>query len=66
VVDTPPQGHLANDLPPQTSVFAPDYKPEEIAEIAEKLRQAAGLPKQPTGDVAPEGRVAKLVDKLTP
>jgi hypothetical protein len=33
-------------------VFAPDYAPEEIAEIATKLRQSAGLPKEPTGLVA--------------
>ena len=37
------------------AVFAPDYAPEEIAEIAEKLRQAAGLPKEPTGVVASNG-----------
>jgi hypothetical protein len=40
------------DLPPQPAVFAPDYAPEEIAEIATKLRQRAGLPKEPTGLVA--------------
>jgi hypothetical protein len=33
-------------------VFAPDYAPEEIAEIAEKLRLKAGLSKTPTGEVA--------------
>ena len=33
-------------------MFAPDYAPEEIAEIARKLRNAAGLPKEPTGVVA--------------
>jgi Mn-containing catalase len=52
VEDGPPEGALANDLPPQPAVFAPDYAPEEIAEIAVKLRQAAGLPKEPTGAVA--------------
>jgi hypothetical protein len=31
------------------AVFAPDYAPEEISEIAEKLRQSTGLPKEPTG-----------------
>ena len=31
------------DLPAQEGVFAPDYEPEEIAEIARKLRKAAGL-----------------------
>ena len=52
VVDEPPEGALAYDLPAQPAVFAPDYAPEEIAEIAKKLRQAAGLPKEPTGAVA--------------
>jgi hypothetical protein len=33
-------------------VFAPDYAPEEIAEIAAKLRKQAGLSKEPTGVVA--------------
>jgi len=33
-------------------VFAPSVDPGEIAEIAQQLRQAAGLPKQPTGAVA--------------
>ena len=40
------------DLPPQPAVFAPDYEPEDIAEVAAKLREAAGLPKKPTGVVA--------------
>ncbi len=31
------------DLPAQTDVFAPGYAVEEIAEIAERLRQQAGL-----------------------
>jgi Mn-containing catalase len=35
VADQPPEGALPNDLPPQTAVFAPDYEPEEIKEIAE-------------------------------
>ena len=45
---------IATELPPpsQPAVFAPDYAPEEIAEIARKLREAAGLPKEPTGAVA--------------
>jgi Mn-containing catalase len=47
-----PDGAPAHDLPPQPAVFAPDYAPEEIARIAQKLRQKAGLPKQPTGVVA--------------
>ena len=52
VVDEAPEGFPAHDLPAQPAVFAPDYAPEEIAEIAEKLRKQAGLPKQPTGEVA--------------
>ena len=52
VVDGPPEGALANDLPPQTAVFAPDYAPEEISEIAARLREEAGLSKKPTGEVA--------------
>jgi Mn-containing catalase len=52
VVDEAPEGVPAYDLPSQPAVFAPDYAPEEIAAIAEKLRQQAGLPKSPTGEVA--------------
>src|SRR4051794_1339446 len=44
-----PEGAPAHDLPPQPAVFAPDYAPEEIREIAAKLRERAGLPKEPTG-----------------
>ena len=47
-----PEGALAHDLPPQAEVFAPDYAPEEIAEIAQKLRKKAGLPDKVTGIVA--------------
>ena len=42
VIDEAPEGFPPNDLPPQDDVFAPDYAPEEIAEIAQKLRKAAG------------------------
>src|SRR4051812_32234128 len=68
VVDHPPEGALPNDLPPQPAVFAPDYAPEEIREIAQRLREAAGLPKEPTGEVAnePSSLVGKVADKLTP
>jgi Mn-containing catalase len=68
VVDHPPEGALANDLPPQPAVFAPDYAPEEIREIAQRLREAAGLPKEPTGEVAngPSSLVGRVADKLTP
>jgi manganese catalase len=67
VVDHPPEGALANDLPPQPAVFAPDYAPEEIKEIAQRLREQAGLPKEPTGEVAngPSGLVGKVADKLS-
>jgi Mn-containing catalase len=66
VVDEAPEGALPNDLPPQTAVFAPDYHPEEISEIAARLRSSAGLPKQPTGQVAEgPGLVDKVKEKLT-
>ena len=52
VVDDAPEGVPAFDLPPQEGVFAPDYAPEEVAEIARRLREAAGLPDEPTGVVA--------------
>src|SRR3954467_13623244 len=61
VVDHAPEGAPPVDLPPETDVFAPDYAPEEIAQIAEKLRQSVGLPKTPTGVVANNG--GGLVDK---
>jgi Mn-containing catalase len=47
-----PEGAPAHDLPPQPAVFAPGPEPEEIRQIAMRLREAAGLPKQPTGEVA--------------
>jgi hypothetical protein len=37
------------------AVFAPGPDPEEISQIPAKLRDAAGLPKQPTGVVAQDG-----------
>lgn len=49
-----PEGAPAHDLPPQPDVFAPSYSPEEIVEIAAKLREQAGLPKQPLGEVSKE------------
>ena len=52
VEDEAPEGAPAFDLPSQPAVFAPDYAPEEIAKIAEKLRTDAGLSKAPTGVVA--------------
>jgi Mn-containing catalase len=67
VSDEMPEGAPPFDLPPQPALFAPDYAPEEIAEIAKKLRTDAGLPEQPTGIVAndPSGIVGKVKDKLT-
>jgi Mn-containing catalase len=47
-----PEGALAYDLPEQPAVFAPGPEAGEIEEIAQKLREAAGLPKNPTGEVA--------------
>jgi Mn-containing catalase len=46
-----PEGALAYDLPEQPAVFAPGPEMGEIEEIAQKLREAAGLPKEPTGEV---------------
>jgi Mn-containing catalase len=63
VVDEAPKGALPHDLPPQPAVFAPDYAPEEIKEIAAKLRKKAGLPDEPLGKVADPGN-GSLVDKV--
>ena len=65
VIDDAPEGVPAFDLPSQPAVFAPDYAPEEIAEIAAKLRSKAGLPKEPTGEVA-NGRASASSDRKTP
>jgi len=43
VEDGHPEGVAPNDPPPEPAVFAPDYKPEEIAEIAAKLKKKAGI-----------------------
>ena len=51
-MDDAPEGFPAFDLPAQEGVFAPGYAPEEISEIARKLRKAAGLGDEPTGVVA--------------
>ena len=63
----PPEGAPPYDLPSQPAVFAPDYAPEEIAEIAQKLRKAAGLPDEPIGEFANggDGVMGKVKDKLT-
>src|SRR4051812_8199498 len=67
VIDEAPEGFPPYDLPPEPDVFAPDYAPEEIQEIAQKLRKAAGLPDHVTGIVANngDGLVSKVKDKLT-
>src|ERR687898_669630 len=67
VEDQMPEGFPPMDLPPQPAVFAPDYHPEDIAEVAAKLREAAGLPKKPTGVVAndPSGVVKTVKEKLS-
>jgi Mn-containing catalase len=62
VVDDAPEGFAPFDLPAQEGVFAPDYAPEEIAEIARKLRVAAGLPDEPTGIVANDSK--GVMDKV--
>ena len=62
VVDQAPEGFPPFDLPAQEGVFAPDYAPEEIAEIARKLRQTAGLSDEPTGVVANDSK--GVVDKV--
>jgi Mn-containing catalase len=51
VVDEAPEGVPPTDLPAQPAVFAPDYAPEEIAEIAQRLRREAGLPERPEAEV---------------
>jgi Mn-containing catalase len=67
VADNAPEGFPPMDLPPQEGVFAPDYAPEEIAEIARKLRNAAGLSDEPTGVVANDtnGVMSKVKDAIT-
>ena len=59
VVDEAPEGVPAHDLPSQPAVFAPDYAPEEIAAIAEKLRKQAGLPNRAHG----RGRKRKRIGR---
>jgi Mn-containing catalase len=67
VVDEAPEGVPPYDLPAQPDVFAPDYAPEEIAQIAQKLRKAAGLPDHVTGIVANDngGLIGKVKEKLS-
>jgi manganese catalase len=63
VVERAPEGALPRDLPSQPAVFAPDYAPDEIAEIARKLRTQAGLPREATGTVASSPRRTKTAAK---
>ena len=70
VVDEAPEGVPPMDLPAQPDVFAPDYAPEEISEIAAKLRKAAGMSENASGVVANDGGngqgiVDKVVDKVS-
>jgi hypothetical protein len=67
VVDDAPEGYPPFDLPAQEGVFAPDFAPEEISEIARKLRNAAGLPDEPTGVVANDtkGVMDKVKDAVS-
>jgi Mn-containing catalase len=62
VIDHAPEGVPPVDLPSEPDAFAPDYAPEEIAEIAKKLRVQAGLPEIPTGVVANDTN--GVVDKV--
>src|SRR5918994_762798 len=43
VADGAPEGFPWPEAPPEPDVFAPDYAPDDIAEIAQKLRKDAGL-----------------------
>ena len=65
VIDEAPEGFPPMDLPSQPDVFAPDYAPEEISEIAARLRKAAGMSEQPSGVVAnPDGNGQGIVGKV--
>jgi len=67
VVDDAPEGVPPMDLPSQPDVFAPDYAPEEISQIATRLRTSAGMSEEPSGEVAQDGGgvVDKVKDALT-
>ena len=43
VADEAPEGFPWPEAPPEPDVFAPDYAPDDIAEIAQRLRKDAGL-----------------------
>jgi len=67
VVDEIPEGFAPHDLPAQPDVFAPSYSPEEISEIAAKLRKDAGLGDETLGVVADDrSRFERAADKITP
>ena len=71
VVDGPPEGAPVPEAPVQPAVFAPDYAPEEIAEIADRLRKQAGIAKTPEQQPAANGggiagAAKNVADKLTP
>ncbi len=69
VVDGPPEGAPTPDLPPQPSLFAPDYEPEEIKEIANRLKASAGLPTDatvPTLSTGISGKASEVLNKITP
>src|ERR1700733_8713057 len=63
-----PEGAPAFDLPSQPAVFAPGPQPEEIEEIAQKLRESAGLSKEPSGVVVQNadahGNADSVMDKV--
>jgi Mn-containing catalase len=61
-----PDGAPSFDLPAQTAVFAPGPEPEEISQIAAQLREAAGLPREPSGVVANDGQslIGKVKDAM--
>jgi Mn-containing catalase len=43
VADEAPEGFPWPEAPPEPDVFAPDYEPDEIVAIAQRLRKEAGL-----------------------
>jgi Mn-containing catalase len=67
VVDDAPEGAPAFDLLVRGGVHQLAYAPEEIAEIARKLREAAGLSDEPTGVVANDtnGVMSKVKDAVS-
>lgn len=65
VVTEAPEGVPPMDLPSQPDVFAPDYAPEEISEIAARLRESAGMSEKPSGVVAnSDANGGGVVDKV--